>query len=189
VARPWTSEEKMAVFSGVGTQGWSVLQRGAGDSYDEPHLPPGRSIEAVRRQIRRICGCGARRGAISLHKLAQMTGYHPSQLRRARKALNQSWQRMSKRGAHLISEEQVMDLLAWLSHDFWYAGERLYCCAWCSTSSKPHRSGGLCGRCYFKYRCRSLENGLPASLKEQRNIVNDICQRYDSGWCWGKGTW
>lgn len=174
MAQRWTKNEKLTVFSGVGTQGWSVLQRGAGDSYAEPHLPPGRSSEAVRRQIRRMCGSGARRGAISLRRLAQVTGYHPSQLRRAQKALNQAWQRMSKRGTHLITEEQVMDLVAWLLHDFWNAKKRVYCCSWCSTASRPHRSGGLCTRCFFRYRRRCLENGLPASLKQQRQIVNDM---------------
>lgn len=174
MAQRWTKSEKLAVFNGIGTQGWSVLARGAGDSYSEPHLPPGRSLEAVRRQIRRMAGSGARRGSISLHRLAQVTGYHPSQLRRAQKALNQAWQRMSKRGTHLITEDQVMDLVAWLLHDFWNAKKRVYCCAWCSTSSRPHRSGGLCGRCFFRYRRRCSENGLPTSLKKQRQIVNEM---------------
>jgi hypothetical protein len=181
VARRWTEDEKRAVFDGVGTQGWSVLQRRAGDSYTEPHLPPGRSVEAIRRQIRRMCGSGARRGAITLHRLAQVTGYHPSQLRRAQKALNQSWQRMSKRGFYLISEDQVMDLMAWLVHDFWNAGKRLYCCVWCSTSSRPHRSGGLCGRCFFRYRRKCLENGLPTSLKAQRQLLDHIVGCNKSG--------
>lgn len=181
MARRWTEDEKRAVFDGVGTQGWSVLQRRAGDSYAEPHLPPGRSVEAVRRQIRRMCDSGARRGSISLHKLAQVTGYHPSQLRRARKALNQAWQRMSKRGCYLISEEQVMDLIAWLLHDFWQAKHRLYCCVWCSTSERPHRSGGLCGRCFYRYRRKCLENGLPASLRDQRQLVAKILDCYGSG--------
>jgi hypothetical protein len=171
VAQRWTKGEKLAVFNGVGVCGWASLQRGAGDSYEDPDLPEGRSKEAVRRQIRRMAGSGARRGSISLRKLAEVTGYHPSQLRRAQKALNQSWQRMSKRGAHLISEEQVLDIVAWLLHDFWNASKRLYCCIWCSTSSRPHRSGGLCNRCFWKYRRKCLENGIPAALKDQRQIV------------------
>lgn len=160
------------MFSGVGICGWSMLQRKAGDSYDDPSLPPGRSIEAVRRQVRRMCGSGVRRGAISLRKLAEVSRYHPSQLLRARKALNQSWQRMSKRGTYLISEDQVMDLMAWLLHDFWNAKHRLYGCAWCATSSRPHRLGGLCGRCYWRYRRRCLANGIPGSLREQKKLVD-----------------
>lgn len=174
MARRWTTAEKRAVFSGVGTQGWSVLLRKAGDSYREPWLSEGRSVEAVRRQIRRMCGSGARRGSISLRRLSEVTGYCSGQLRRAQGALNQSWQRMSHRGSYLITEEQVSDLVAWLAHDFWSSKKRLYCCLWCSSSSRPHRSGGLCGRCFFKYRRRCLENGLPSSLRQQKEIVDRI---------------
>lgn len=162
------------MFSGVGTHGWSRLQRAAGDSYREPELPSGRSIEAVRRQIRRMCGSGARRGAFSLRQLAQATGYHPHQLKRAQRALNQSWHRMGRRGAYLISEDQMLDIVAWLAHDFWSTKTRLYCCTWCASSSRLHLSGGLCIRCFSRHRRRCTKAGLPYSLRGLSNVVENL---------------
>lgn len=173
MAKPWTKHESTTVFSGVGSYGWSGLQSRAGDSYTEPGLPPGRSIEAVRRRIRRMGNSGARRGAFSVRQLSVETGYNRAQLRRAQSALNQKWMRMGRRGAHLISDEQAQDLVVWLSHDYWNMRKRLYGCRWCSTSVRPHRSSGLCARCVHRYRRRCLELGLPTSLKEQKEILDD----------------
>lgn len=174
MARRWTTTEKIEVFKRIGSMGWGTLRRCAGHSYLELEMVQRRSVEAVRRQVRRMALSGARRGSISLRELSQSTGYNPEQLRRAQRALNQSWRRMSARGAHLISDDQARDLVAWLQHDFWNSKKKLYGCVWCATSARPHHSGGLCQKCFFRYRRRCLERGFPTSLKQQRRVLSDI---------------
>ena len=164
MADRWTREESLAVFSGVGSYGWSGLMS----------RTIGRSAEAVRLRIRRMSCGGVTRGTYTLNQLVITTGYNRSQLRRAQSALNQKWARMGKRGAHIITDDQAQDIIEWLKHDFWNIKRRLYGCIWCSTSDRPHRSSGLCTRCAHRYRRRCLELGLPTSLKEQKQLVADI---------------
>lgn len=164
MARPWTRKEARAVFSGVGSYGWSWLVAQSG----------GRSLAAVQAKIRRLCSSGARRGAVSLHELARNTGYSRTQLRRAGSALNQKWRRMGPRGAHIITDDQVCEIVTWLQHDFWSKQKRLYGCAWCSTTRREHRALGLCGRCWFRYRRLCSELGLPIGIVEQGRLLKDM---------------
>lgn len=164
MARPWTRKEARAVFDGVGSYGWAWLKAQSG----------GRSIAAITSKIRRLCDSGARRGAVSLHHLATSTGYSRTQLRRAASALNQKWRRMGPRGAHIITDEQSVELLGWLQHDFWSKAKRLYGCAWCATAEREHRALGLCGVCFFRYRRRCLELGLPTATVAQGRLLNDM---------------
>ena len=172
MARHWTKAEKQSVFHSVGSYGWSSLQSVAMKSYDKK--APVRSVAAVKAQVRRMCDSGIKRGSTSLHRLATDTGYTRKQLRRAQKALNQKWIRSSRRGSHLISFDQVQDLVAWLAHDFWAPTKKLYSCLWCSTSTKKHRHGGLCCTCVCTYRRKCLAVGLPASLAVQREILEKV---------------
>lgn len=174
MARPWTPKEARAVFSGVGSYGWAWLLSQSG----------GRSLAAVQAKIRRLCASGARRGAVSLHELSRKTGYHKTQLRRAGSALNQKWRRMGPRGAHIITDDQVCEILAWLQHDFWNKRKRLYGCAWCSTVRREHRALGLCARCFYKYRRVCSELGLPTGIVDQGRLLSDMvsltCANADS---------
>jgi len=117
-------------------------------------------------------GIGAMtRGTYSLQTATTMTGYSRTHLLRASAALNQKWKRMGPRGTFLISHEQIEDIVNWLRHDFWCKSKRLYNCVWCTTSTREHRSGGLCGPCFFNHRrmCRRL--GLPPTVGAQLRLL------------------
>jgi hypothetical protein len=164
MAKPWTREESRAVFSGVGSYGWAWMVAQSG----------GRSLAAISSKIRRLCGSGARRGALSLHAVAVVTGYNRTQLRRAASALNQKWRRMGPRGAHIITDEQFLEIIDWLQHDFWSKRKRLYGCVWCATERREHKALGLCGVCFFAYRRRCRDLGLPVTRAGQGRLLQDI---------------
>ena len=151
--KPWTKKQAALLFHGISISGLAWFQK---------HCK--RSAAAIYAKVRRDYGPGGlTRGAHTLWGLARETGYSRGQLRRAQSALGQKWKRLGPRGSHLISEDQVEELTAWLAHDYWCARLRLYACAWCGTSTRPARGRGLCGRCYERHRYLCRLHGLPAS--------------------------
>ncbi len=137
--RKWSPGEERALFHAAGTSANAKLRRVSGD----------RSLAAISEKIRRDFGPGGRfRGTWSLRKLMNESGYSDSQLIRARGALGQAWRKSCKGGRYLISQEQVEDLIEWLTHDYWSSVHRLYACRGCGERKKPHRARGLCASCY-----------------------------------------
>lgn len=172
MARRWSREATNSLLDGVGAFGLEWFRRRGGASYDYPNAPVKRSRAAVYAKAHREFGEGGlTRGVRTLHELSAQTGYTRGQLRRAGHALNQKWKRLGPRGAHLISDEQAEEILTWLQHDFWSKSLHLYACLHCGTSNRPHRAAGLCGRCYYRYRRRCLDLGLPAGLREQVALI------------------
>lgn len=158
MAERWTPQQTKGLLDGVGSFGWTVLQKRAGHSV--PTDAEYRSRDAVRAKMRREFSGGITRGSYSLEQVCEETGYHRTQLKRAMKALGQRWTRTGRGGTFLISAEQVEEMVAWLAHDFWSIQHGLYCCLRCGTESKPHRCMGLCGRCYRKLRRYAKKLGL-----------------------------
>jgi len=163
-ARRWTKAEEMALFNGVSISGVSWFARHTG-----------RTIDAVYAKLRHEYGPGGlTRGAYTLFELYKRTGYSRCQFERARLALNQKWKRLGPRGAHLITEEQQEEMVAWLQHDYWSARLRRYTCVWCSTTSRPAKGLGLCGKCYYRYRRFCEKHGIPVSPQEQAQYLVGI---------------
>lgn len=148
MTRRWTEEEGRALFDGIGSFGWSVLERRTGHSRRE-------IWDRVRREFG---GGGITRGSYSLSEAVTETGYSRTQLRRAAKALNQRWPRTAKGGNYLLTGEQLEDLVAWLQQGFWSQKHHLYRCGDCGTQSRSHFSNGLCLRCYRRVGrfCRKI---------------------------------
>lgn len=163
--RKWTKKEEQALLQGAGVYGLAWLQKKGGASYDWPNAPNMRSAKAVYGKARALYGGGLSRGAYSLHALMVKTGYSKSQLLRAMSACRQKWQRLTPNGSYLIYEEQVDELTDWLAVDYWAVKHRLYNCLWCASDTIPHRSQGLCNRCYWIYAKRLNANGLTARAK------------------------
>lgn len=150
----WTPKQAKALFDQVGVAGWSVIQKKTG----------GRSKAAVLSRMRReFGGGGITRGTYQLAEAIRETGYSATQFRRAADALNQRWLRTKKRGAYLITGEQLEDMVEWLSHDYWSKKLRLYCCIQCGTTERPHHTFGLCLPCHRKLARRADKAGLPWS--------------------------
>lgn len=162
MARRWTVRAERRLIQGVGIDGSRRLMRSSGRSYDWINAPEGRSRNAVRCKLRRLLGGGSlMRGAYSLHRMRQLTGYSDTQLLRAMKALAQKWKRLSPTGPYLVYENQFADIVQWLAVDYWSKQHRLYNCVWCHQSTLVHRGKGLCLRCYNRY-VKTLERaGLP----------------------------
>lgn len=159
---PWTKGAERELFNGVGISGISWFQQRCG----------GRSRSSIYHKLRREYGPGGlTRGAFTLHEIEKRTGYSETQIRRAGGALNQKWKRLGPRGAHLITEEQMREIVTWLGHDYWSKSHHLYGCSWCNTNRRPHWASGLCGKCYHRHRrlCRKL--GLPADVAGQRELL------------------
>lgn len=132
----------------------------------------GHSRRAAQAKLARLTGRGALgRGSYSVRQLVRSTGYTREQLRRASSALNQKWKRLDPRGSFLITEEQRDELIAWLAHDYWAPLHRLYCCQHCTTEARPHRSLGLCTRCYHAYVRVCRARGLRISPKSQARAL------------------
>lgn len=148
--RRWTDKERKVLFDGIGSLGWSTLERRTG-----------RTRAAIWAQVRRHYGGGGiTRGCYSLAQAIQETGYSASQLRRASTALNQRWARTSGTGNYLIQAEQLEECAAWLLLDFWSVQHRLYCCVGCATTQRPHHSKGLCCACYRRTTRYMAEQGI-----------------------------
>ena len=140
---PWSKLAERELFNGVGISGVEWFKKHCGK----------RSRAAVYGKLRREYGPGGlTRGVYTLHELEKTTGYDEGQIRRAGGALNQKWKRLGPRGAHLITEEQMREIVTWLGHDFWAPGHRLYGCKVCQTTNRPHKALGLCERCYYVHR-------------------------------------
>jgi len=171
MARHWTKKESMALLQGAGVYGFRWFETHTGDSYDWPNAPEGRSREAIKAKAQRLYQGGLTRGSYTLRQVCAMSGYDASQIRRAMKALAQKWKRTSANGSYLIYEEQVDDILQWLRTDYWAKKHRLYNCVWCGSNVRPHRSVGLCARCYPKYAQRLIRAGLPVSASKLLGVI------------------
>lgn len=157
----WTKEQEMDLFNGVSISGISWFERHCG-----------RTRDAIKAKLRREYGEGGfTRGAYTFWELARVTGYSRCQLKRAQNALGQKWKRLGPRGAHIITEEQLEELVAWLAHDYWSATLRRYGCAWCATERRRHTGGGLCERCYYRHRRLCIRLGLPTTFAEQLVLI------------------
>jgi hypothetical protein len=174
-AKRWGKEAIKALFNGIGSYGISWFQQRSDAPYDLEHGPKKRSRQAVYKKAQREFGKGGlTRGAYTLEELQNNTGYNREQILRARDACKQKWKRLGPRGDHLITEEQVEEILEWLKHDYWSKVHRLYCCRRCTTDSAPHYGAGLCERCYFRYR-RDLERrGLPTSTRALKAKIRSL---------------
>jgi len=158
----WTAAAQRQLFNGVGIAGLAWFQSRCG----------GRSADAIYHKLRREYGPGGlTRGSYTLGKLRRITGYSETHLRRAGSALNQKWKRLGPRGAHIITEEQMGEIVTWLGHDFWTKPHRLYVCLWCRTTRREHRAGGLCVCCYYRYRRACQKRELPVALAEQKALL------------------
>jgi len=164
--RRWTQAEIKVLLNGIGVSGVKWFTNRCG----------GRSRSAVESKARRLYGSGGlTRGAHTLQSIIRHTHYSHSQIKRAQSALNQKWKRLGPRGAHIITETQMLDIVSWLRHDYWSKARRLYGCIWCGTSTRFHAGKGLCTRCFRRhwYLCDCF--GLPKS--NLRQIV--VCRSLD----------
>lgn len=180
MGKRWTKKEEQVLLQGAGVYGVGWFQLRVGDSYEWEGAPAGRSAAALYSKARRLYGGGGlTRGAYSLRAVALKSGYSYSQIRRAMEALGQKWKRTrNTRGSYLIYEEQVDDLMEWLKKDCWAKSSRLYCCAWCSTESRPHKAVGLCVRCYARWAKRLERARMPIRIEELAERVR----------CWAQET-
>jgi hypothetical protein len=181
MANRWDKESDMALLQGIGAYGLSWFQARSGRSYDYPNAPPRRSIDALYGRVRRLFGPGGfTRGTYTLHGASVSTGYTRKQLRRAASALNQKWKRLCRRGAYIITEEQLEDICEWLKHDYWCKPLQLYACIWCGTSSTASAGMGLCSRCYHRHRRRAATLGLPVTRRDMHRLVDHLRKADDA---------
>lgn len=169
--RRWTPRESKVLLNGIGVYGHDWLVRNT----------DGRSPKAVARRIQREFGTGGGvcRGTYSLAELAALTGYTRRQLQRAGRALGQRWARTARGGNHLITDDQLGQLIEWLGTDYWSAKLRLYGCVECGTDRRPHFCVGRCKRCYKRGRTYARALGLVfgvawlgARVEELRQIAD-----------------
>ena len=178
--RKWTKFEERMLLQGVGVNGIKWFQKRINKD--------GRSVDSIRSKARRLFEAGLAKGSYSLLRACRDTGYHSSQFFRAREALGQKWKRTSKKGTYLIYEEQFLELIDFLRHDYWSKYHRLYNCLWCGTSNMDHKGQGLCVRCYNKYVRQLNLKKLPVGSKKlkqflvERGLTNEkIEQQLDRG--------
>lgn len=163
----WTKKEEKKLLDGVGSFGWSTLIRRTG----------GRSKDAIRQKIKReFGGGGITRGTYTLQQVMDETGYSRTQLQRAAQSLGQRWNRTAKGKNHpfLITGEQLEELVAWLSHDYWSKPLKLYGCISCGTSQEDHYSFGCCLRCFKKLRRIAANYGLPFTAKALLDFLDGL---------------
>lgn len=181
MARHWTDREVKVLLTGLGAYGIEWFRQRTGTSHLYPNAPQ-RSAIAVHKKIARLCDGEGRfvRGAYTLASLSQRSGYHRDQLRRAQSALNQKWKRTSARGSFLITDDQAEELMAWLQHDFWSRGHRLYGCVQCGEDVRRPKVWGLCDRCYFRVNrlIRRLRGKLSGS---DLKILEAFVEKVKSG--------
>lgn len=175
MAKRWTKRERNALFQGASVHGLKWFRSRLGDSYDWPNSPKGRSKDSIFAKARRLYGAGGiTRGAYTLRRASDTTGYSRSQIRRAQKALGQKWKRTGQGGSYLIREEQLDELAQWLQRDYWCKPLRLYNCVWCATENRKHRSRGLCESCYWLYYRRLRRHGLPSDRSALLAVVRKL---------------
>jgi hypothetical protein len=163
--RTWTRAEDRHLILGIGAYGWSWFHEKL----------PARTRDEMKERARRLFGTGElTRGTYTLDSLTERTGYHRTQLLRARNAVGQKWRRTCPGGAYLISEEQMEELCSWLQHDYWQKSLQLYCCAWCGTDERPHHGGGLCHPCYQRGRRIARHWMLPMTISGKMALVEDL---------------
>lgn len=166
----WTRKQKQNLLLGIGAYGLEWLCRKSGD----------RSQDAIYSQIRRLYGGGGlTRGSCTLSKICADTGYNREQIIRAGKALGQRWARTGKRGAYLVTEDQVEQLVAWLKQDYWCSKLRLYGCVRCGTVTQPPCGFGACQRCYYVLRRRAHRLGLPFIAQKLSERVIQAKEAYE----------
>lgn len=96
---------------------WKLLDMIGARPYNSIAKELGKSVEAIRKRAKAL-GSPLDRGTTTLRELARQTGYDRHQLRRAKKALKQSWKRATTRKL-LITTEQAHELIAFLANDKW----------------------------------------------------------------------
>lgn len=165
LASDWTNKQLKALLDNIGVAGWSVLQRKTG----------GRSKAAIYSAIQKhFGGGGITRGTYQLEEAMAETGYSRTQLQRAARALNQRWLRTKKRGAWLITGEQLEDMVDWLRVDYWSKPLELYCCLQCGTTARPHHRAGLCLRCFWRFRRAAAKAGVPGTVPKLQEWVQSM---------------
>ena len=124
----------------------------------------GRTVSSVSSKANRI-GTKSTRGQYTLRGAAEATGFDHHTLERARDELKQRWKRANtKRGAYIITDEQLADLLAYLctpatfvsrrgyDTDRWAANVGVEKCIKCgvagSGKEEQHWAYGLCYKCF-----------------------------------------
>lgn len=163
--RTWTKAEDRHLILGIGAYGWAW--------FDEKL--PNRTRPEMKERARRLFGTGElTRGTYTLAALQARTGYHRTQLLRARNAVGQKWRRTGVGGCYLISEEQQEELCSWLQHDYWHKRLQLYCCAWCGTDARPPCGCGLCRPCYLQATRISRRWNLPLTIGGKLSLVEAL---------------
>lgn len=161
-----------------------------------PRFPsrPLQSVAELFEKVRHQCLDGpAGRETFNFAQVVRETGYQKTQLLRAQAALDQHWARERPQRSFVITADQLLDMLVWLSHDYWSKALHVYRCLWCGEYKKRHKGQGLCLRCYRKYvrRCRAL--GLPHQVRalsgfkrfldrKPGRIPQEIQRRISRGW-------
>ncbi len=121
----------------------------------------GRTHKAVYARITQdLGGGGVSRGTISLQQASARTGYTRRQIKRAGRALGQRWQRTSRYGRIMLSDDQLEALVVWLGHDYWCGRSRSYACAYCGRSDVPAKGLGLCKCCHDRHWYRFGQLGV-----------------------------
>ena len=153
--RPWTEREISLLKWYIGhkslTQVAKILDR---------------SIGAVKCKASRL-GISASRATYSQSEAIRKTGYNWKQLQQARTALGQRWKRInSKTGRYRISDEQLEDLISYLSRpapyrtlrgthcDIWAPRLKIDQCLNCEIAGpelhERHYALGLCYSCWHE---------------------------------------
>jgi len=160
----WTKDQDQSLLQGLGTYGYQWFKARTG----------GRSKAAILTRASRKFQSGITRGAYTLNRIVKNTGYSRTQVLRAQDALKQKWKRTGPKGAYLITEEQLTEIVDWLQHDFWSKSKRRYCCSGCTSETRASYALGLCRRCYDRYRKECSRRGLPIVLEEQKVLFDRI---------------
>lgn len=107
----------------------------------------------------------------NLQGLSDSTGYDPDQIKRAREALGQKWER-KRAGRYakdesatrfVINETQANDIIEFLGSEWGPSKMKLKACTKCGETERPHKGYGLCTRCYATERFRA-KHGRPSIL-------------------------
>ena len=178
MARHWTKRERRTLLQGASVNGLAWFATRTGDSHDWPNAPKGRSRHSIYAQASRSHGAGGlTRGAYTLRRVCEITGYATTQIRRAQAALGQKWKKTGRHGSYLIRDEQLKEIAQWLQNDYWCKHLRLYNCLWCGTEDREHYSGGLCRSCHQRYKTRLNHCGLPGRRHDLLAVVRRWLRR------------
>ncbi len=153
--RPWTERE-------VSLLKWYIGHK----SLEQVARLLDRSVGAIKCKASRL-GIAASRATYSQSEAIRKTGYNWKQLQQARKALGQRWKRInSKTGRYRISDEQLEDLVSYLSRpapyrtlrgthcDTWAPRLKVSQCLKCGVAGPDlqdrHYALGLCYGCWHE---------------------------------------